>query len=140
MTRFRSKVDSWLALILVAAVAVQIWALVALVRANPSALITGVSILIMAAGILLIASILMRTYYTVADGVLEIVSGIFRWSIPIVDITKVTTSSSPVSSPALSLDRLRIDYRVHKHILVSPQDKAGFLRAIGQKTDVEVRR
>ncbi|MCP5090852.1 MAG: PH domain-containing protein [Gammaproteobacteria bacterium] len=85
-----------------------------------------------AAGILLVASVLMRTYYTVADGVLEIVSGFFSWSIPIVEITRVSASSSPFSSPALSLDRLRIDYGAHKHILVSPQDKAGFLRAIEQ--------
>ncbi len=132
MTRFRSKVDSWLALILVAAIAVQIWALVALLHANPSALVTGMMTFMIAAGILLVASVLMRTYYTVADGVLEIVSGFFSWSIPIVEITRVSASSSPFSSPALSLDRLRIDYGAHKHILVSPQDKAGFLRAIEQ--------
>lgn len=140
MTRFRSKVDSWLALILVAAIAVQSWALVVLVRANPSALVTGMTVLMIAAGILLVASVLMRTYYTVANGVLKIVSGIFSWSIPIADITKVSPSRSPFSSPALSLDRLRIDYGAHKHILVSPQNKAGFLRAIGQKTDVELPR
>lgn len=140
MARFRSKADTWLVLILVAAIAVQIWALVAVVRANPSTLVTGLSVLMIVAGILLVASVLMRTYYTVADGVLEIVSGFFSWSIPITEITKVSASSSPFSSPALSLDRLRVDYGAHKHILVSPQDKAGFLRAIGQKTDVELPR
>lgn len=134
MARFRSKADAWLVLILVATIAVQIWALVAVVRANPSSLITGITVLIMVAGTLLVASVLMRTYYTVVDGVLEIVSGFFSWSIPITEITKVSDSSSPFSSPALSLDRLRIDYGAHKHILVSPQDKAGFLHAIGQKT------
>lgn len=136
MTRFRSKVDTWLALVLVATIAVQIWALLVLLRANATTLVTGMTVLMIVAGILLVASVLMRTYYTVADDVLEIVSGFFSWSIPITDITRVSPSSSPFSSPALSLDRLRIDYGANKHILISPQDKAGFLRAIDQTASI----
>lgn len=132
MARFSSKVDAWLAVVLVAAIVMQIWALVAVLRANPSALVAGMTIVMIAAGILLITSVLIRTHYTVSDGALTIVSGFFRWSIPISDITKVTASHNPVSSPALSLDRLRIDYGSHKYVLVSPKDKDGFLRAIGQ--------
>lgn len=132
MIRFRSKVDTWLAVVLVAAIALQIWGLVAVLRANPSALVSGMTVVMIAAGILLIASVLVRTHYTVSDGALRIVCGFFSWSIPVAEITRVTDSNNPISSPALSLDRLRIDYASTKYVLVSPKDKAGFLRAIGQ--------
>ena len=132
MVQFRSKIDTWLLLLLVVAIAGQFWALVAVLNANQSATISGLTALIIIPGILLTASVLMRTHYTVGGGVLRIVSGPFRWSIPIADITEVADSRSPFSSPALSLDRVRISYGAHKHILVSPEDKVGFLRAIEQ--------
>jgi hypothetical protein len=133
MARFRSKVDTWLLLLLVIAIVVQVWALVAVLSTNQSAAVSGLTAAIIIPGILLTVSVLMRTNYTVAGGVLKIVSGPFRWSIPIVDITEVVDSRSPISSPALSLDRLRISYGLNKQVLVSPDDKAGFLRAIEQQ-------
>jgi hypothetical protein len=51
--------------------------------------------------------------------------------VPIDSIEKVEATRSPLSSPALSLDRLRINYG-KRRIMVSPSDRAGFLRAIGQ--------
>lgn len=132
MARFNSKVDAWLAIVLVAAIAMQIWALVAVLRANPSTLVVGMTVVMIAAGILLITSVLIRTHYTVSDGVLRIVCGFFSWSIPVAEITRVSDSNNPISSPALSLDRVRIDYGSNKYVLVSPKDKDGFMRAIGQ--------
>ena len=134
MTRFRSKVDTWLLVLLVIAIAAQVWALVAVLSANQSVPVSVLTAAIIIPGILLTMSVLTRTHYTVAGGILRITSGPFRWSIPIADITEVADSRSPFSSPALSLDRVRISYRPDKHILVSPDDKAGFLRAIGQQT------
>jgi len=132
LARFNSKVDAWLAIVLVAAIAMQIWALVAVLRANPSTLVVGMTVVMIAAGILLITSVLIRTHYTVSDGVLRIVCGFFSWSIPVAEITRVSDSNNPISSPALSLDRVRIDYGSNKYVLVSPKDKDGFMRAIGQ--------
>ena len=50
----------------------------------------------------------------------------------VADIIDVTETRNPLSSPALSLDRLRIRYGADKHIMVSPDDKTGFLDAIAQ--------
>ena len=48
-------------------------------------------------------------------------------------IREVRPTTNPLSAPALSLDRLRIDYeeggRV-RSLLVSPKDKEGFLQEL----------
>jgi hypothetical protein len=67
----------------------------------------------------------------VAGNTLRVACGPFRWKVPIDSIEKVEATRSPLSSPALSLDRLRINYG-KRRIMVSPSDRAGFLRAIGQ--------
>ena len=69
---------------------------------------------------------------TLRPGVLRVVSGPFRWRVPIADIQSVTPTRSLWSAPALSLDRLRINYGNGRCILVSPADKQGFMEAIGQ--------
>jgi len=66
---------------------------------------------------------------------LTIRSMLFKWQINRSDITKISTSHHLISSPALSLDRLRIDYQkigVAAHILVSPKDKQTFCKALNQ--------
>ena len=55
--------------------------------------------------------------------------GPFRWRVPIDAITAITPTRSALSSPALSLDRLRIEYG-ERAILVSPIYKEGFVRAL----------
>jgi hypothetical protein len=55
-------------------------------------------------------------------------SGPFKWCIPIADITSITPTSNPLSSPALSLDRLRIEYGRGHLLMISPRDKEQFVR------------
>jgi hypothetical protein len=54
-------------------------------------------------------------------------SGPFRWTIALDDIHAVTPSRDLRSGPALSLDRLRIEYGPGREILISPRDQSGFL-------------
>ncbi|MDO9478112.1 MAG: PH domain-containing protein [Pseudohongiella sp.] len=61
-------------------------------------------------------------------------SGPFKWRVPIKQITSITPTSSPLSSPALSLDRLRIDYGRGESIMISPKNKEQFIQ------DLNVRR
>ena len=84
-------------------------------------------------GMGLVASMLVGTNYTVDRDRLRIASGPFRWKVDIASITSVEPTRNPLSSPALSLDRLRIRYGESRSILVSPADTRGFLRAIGQE-------
>jgi hypothetical protein len=45
----------------------------------------------------------------------------------------VVPTRNPLSSPALSLDRLRIEYGQGRAIMISPADKGPFLRALEER-------
>jgi hypothetical protein len=80
--------------------------------------------------------VLYGTAYRVGERELLVRSGPFRWRIPIDAITTVTPTANPLSSPAVSLDRLRIAYRAargDRALMVSPADKAGFLAALAAR-------
>ena len=129
--RFRSKVDIGIAIVLIAIVALDISIIIdiALRAGSPGA--TTVLVILCIAVIVFILWLLLQTHYIVEKSDLRIVSGPFRWRIPIDQITTVRRTKNPLSSPALSLDRLRIEYGGRRRIMVSPADKKGFLRAIG---------
>jgi membrane protein YdbS with pleckstrin-like domain len=128
--KFKSAVDSWF--ILLAAVFPAVVFIVAIAAASPMpagawATVAVVGILLLGLPVWLFTS----TAYEVGNDVLLVRSGPFRWRIPLSEITSVEPSRSLLSSPALSLDRLRIRYGKHRAVLVSPKDKAGFMRALG---------
>jgi hypothetical protein len=68
----------------------------------------------------------------VADGVLRVTCGPLRLGIRLDEIHGVRTSRSLLASPALSLQRIEITYGNGRRILLSPEDRDGFLDAIGQ--------
>lgn len=131
--RFKSKIDRWLLFLLVAVMVFEVivMSIAAIQAGDPRA---GVGLVVTALLIVaLIGSLLIGTHYTVDGNTLHVVSGPFRWNVPVDQIQSVQTTHNPLSSPALSLDRLRIQYGTGRRIMVSPADKAGFLRAIGQE-------
>lgn len=127
--KFRSKVDVWLALVAGAALLFCMYSAVGDMRSR-SAWLLPAALLLVAVG--LPAWIFLSTYYLVAQQKILVKSGPFRWVIPIESIVGMTPSNSLLSSPALSLDRLRIDYDLNgrKYLLVSPADKEGFRAAV----------
>lgn len=73
-----------------------------------------------------------NTYYRLTPDTLYIVCGWPMQPIPVANIKRVVPSNSPLSSPALSFDRLEISYNKYDSVLISPADKAGFLAALQQ--------
>lgn len=69
------------------------------------------------------------TKYTLTDSQLHVDSGLSTQTIELTDITHIKPSRSMTSAPALSLDRLKIEYR-NKEILISPKDRASFYQEI----------
>jgi hypothetical protein len=129
MTVYKSKIDAWLAVVLIAAMAISAYAALSIFFSGPAsawwiALLTG------GVGLGLPLAILLSTRYTLGTDALVVRCGPFKWSVPMTQITGITPTSSSLSSPALSLDRLRIDYGRHKFLIISPRDKKGFLRQI----------
>ncbi len=133
--RFKSKVDNWILILMIVAIVVQVVAVgAAALRANDPLAMTLMLLLIIAVTGLMVW-LLIGTHYTVDRGVIRVVSGPFRWKVPVDEITSVQSTRSPLSSPALSLDRIRIRYGKRRRIMISPADRDGFLRAIGRDLD-----
>lgn len=131
--QFKSKIDRWLLILLVVVMIfeVVVMSVAALQSGDPRAAfgLVVTALLIVA----LIGWLLIGTHYTVDGNTLRVVSGPFRWKVAIDQIHSVEATRSPLSSPALSLDRLRIRYGKNRQIMVSPADRRGFLKAIGQE-------
>lgn len=126
--KFKSAVDWWFyAVLLVIPLSLLPVALSASI-VEPSQLVILSLVGLLATG--LPVWLLLATYYVISDDKLTIRSGPFRWKISLVDIHKIESSNSPLSSPALSLKRLRIEYGVGKSILISPKEQAEFWRLI----------
>lgn len=130
--RFPSKVDAWLVLVFAVAMLMQVGAMVSVLLHDNEPWAIAVIVLTTVGMFLLIGSMLRFTYYAIDGGQLKVVSGPFRWRLSLDEIHGVEPTRSVLSSPALSLDRLRIRYGRNRKIMVSPADKAGFLKAIGQ--------
>ena len=132
--RFVSKVDGWVIAVMLVAIGGMIWALLSVMITETPWLVriatAAVTVLVLG----LLVSLFTRTHYTIADGELRVVSGPFRRTIPLSAITSIEPSRNPLSSPALSLDRLKISYGNKKYVLISPADKTGFLSAIENST------
>ena len=128
-TVYKSKIDWWLGAILVIAMIASLLAgLKALSAYTPNSVWTAA--LIGGVGLFLPLVSILSTRYVIKDQQLVVRSGLFRWRIPIDQISSITPTSDPIASPALSLDRLRITYGQAKSLLISPSDKEGFLAQI----------
>ncbi|MDE9407765.1 PH domain-containing protein [Acinetobacter nosocomialis] len=130
--KFRSKIDWWLLLIFVVITANIIFKIYQ--EVHHSSISTNFShLMIYSLVIVVIWLPIFSTYYVVEKNILVIKSLIFRWKINIDDITQIEPTHNPLSSPALSLDRLKISYikngRIAK-VMISPKDKEGFLNTL----------
>jgi hypothetical protein len=128
---FPSKIDWWFYLIiggLVAAFAFSAYTALVLEPEKGVAALPGLAIAALF-GVGLPVWLIASTGYTLEPTVLRIKSGPFSWNVPVVDIRSITPTRNPLSSPALSLDRLKIEH-ARGWVMISPADKEGFLRAL----------
>lgn len=136
MTRkFRSKIDWWILALLIFVLVTQLFVAWQVISDPTSGAPVGVVVGIVLLVFVLVLSVLLGTSYRVDRKELKIASGPFRWKIRLSDITSVAETRNPLSSPALSLDRVRINYGKRRWVMVSPADKAAFYAAIGRSPD-----
>ena len=132
--KFRSKIDPWLLVLLVAIIGVQALVMGTIAFTAPGTRVALITIIVTLIAIAFVGSLITATYYSIEGPTLKIVSGPFRWKVPIAEITSITPTRSVLSSPALSLDRLRITWGPKdRRIIVSPADKNGFVKALGME-------
>lgn len=133
---YRSKKDLWLfGLVWGAVLAPLAFGLFNVLVGN-----VGLGWVLLRVSVVTAATVLLTTYplnYNVADGELVARSGLMRWRVPLSSIQEVRPSRSAVSSPAWSLDRLRVEYvkgGSTRTLYVSPEDKAAFLSDLVEAT------
>ena len=118
---FRSKIDWWLAaVLLLAAIASLVAVAIVAIFESPGLALAVSPVLLLSAG--LPVWLLRATEYRIGPSELHVRCGPFSWRVPLREIRTVTPTRNPLSSPALSLDRLRIDYGHKRWIMVSPSD------------------
>jgi len=125
---FPSKVDAWLGAVLGIVAAVQLLALAYLFSIGHPARWVAVPLLLLAPA--LIVWTLASTRYVVDDTLLTVCCGPLRKRIELSQITSIQRTRSPLSSPALSLDRWLVAYGKGQACMISPQDMAGFREAL----------
>lgn len=131
---FASKVDVWLRIVMWFGVLVPIGAPIVLAMRGQRGALWLIPVLLIPVALPLWS--LWSTDYTFLGSDLHIRSGPFRWRVPLTSVRAVTPTRNPLSSPALSLDRLRIEYGYSQAIMVSPADKTGFLAAIHARAPI----
>ncbi len=131
--RFPSKRDGWITGVLMGSAildfAIIAWALGQLGEHATIGWLTIAAVLPVA---VITLWLLYGTRYEVSRTELFVRAGPFRWRIPLDSIHGAERTRSPLSSPALSLDRIRIRYGNGRELLVSPDNQRAFLAAIGQ--------
>jgi membrane protein YdbS with pleckstrin-like domain len=140
--RYRSKVDAWLAAVLLGAFLITLMAMsfvVVLLGAFATAWWIVVFVLVIWGFVL---SLLFPLYYEITASTLLVRSGWIRRQIPLSSIQRVFPTNNPLSAPALSLDRLQVEYTqgsLPRFVLISPRDKPSFLRDLADHAgDLEV--
>lgn len=130
---YRSKIDWWIGILLcippVAAVVTNVSLLMSEKSDEwPAGAIVAVAVL----GIYVGLVFPMR--YGLGNGQLIIRSGLLRQKLALGDIVEVQPTHNPLSSPALSLDRLRIQYGkgFFKGVMISPADRQQFLEEMAR--------
>ncbi len=125
---YASKIDAWLVALSLACAIAALTSLLTVSHLGSA----GLSMFIVALACAVVGSlawVLLGTNYRFDGAMLLICSGPFRWRIPIREIISIEPSRSPLSGPALSLDRLSIEYGVPRRIiLISPRDRGGFMQ------------
>lgn len=131
---FPSVVDTWLAVLLLALplipAATLLWAVL---NAGEGAWAAALSIAIMVA---IYAGLIYPMRYGLARGHLIIRNGLMRQRIAYDDVISVYPTRNPLSSPALSNNRLAIQYGpgFFKRVMISPARRGEFLDALAERT------
>ena len=131
---FESKVDVWLQVLFVICIAycgITCFSMMREPLDNAGWFTIGATLLV---GIAFPIWLYFSTKYVVDQRECRVSSGPFRWVINLDEIEDVTPTTNVLSSPALSLDRLRITYADGKTIMVSPEDKKGFIAALKRES------
>lgn len=124
MTRYKSKIDTWLVVVLAISLGLPLAA--TLYQQD------WITSSILAITIAFVVHLYLNTYYVIEGEELRIKAGfLYTIKINIHAIKRIEKSNSLLSSPALSLsDRIEIFYGKFDSVLISPKDRRGFVEEL----------
>ena len=131
--KYKSKVDLWIVILLILIVALGLFWIIDSIFFSTSA---EESIGLGISGILMILSVIifLPVNYTLLESQLLIRFGLFRHRINYQDIKSVKKTCNLLSSPALSLKRIEIQYsKGIGFTLISPNDIESFVKDLSIK-------
>jgi hypothetical protein len=129
---YPSKIDAWLAVVLAIAPVMCVFAAI-------TATTAGANVFAALSGAAFVPAIYLGLVfpmrYGITDDALVIRHGLVRQYVPLSQITDVRPTHNPLSSPALSLDRLRIAFGegFFKAVMISPKEKDEFMRELSAR-------
>jgi hypothetical protein len=132
---YPSKVDWWVVPLLCLPPIGSVAATVALAMdGKVGKMLIGVASMALLAAIYF--GLVFPMHYGISDTHLVVRFGMVRQRIPLTDITEVYPTHNPLSSPALSLDRLhvRVGQSFFKSVMISPDDRDQFLDELASGT------
>jgi hypothetical protein len=138
MQWYRSKVDWWILPLLCLPPVVSLAVCVALVLAGKtSELPWGIASVLLVFGAYF--GLVFPIRYGLGDTHLLVRFGLCRRRIALMDISEVHPTRNPLSSPALSLDRLRVQFGRgwSKAVMISPADRNRFLDDLARKAELK---
>ena len=128
--RFNSKIDFWLMALVFGSALFAIVLGLSLSSTEPvgSFIAIGVGIFVAVLAVL----VMFPCRYELKERSLHIRCGLFRQDIPYSEIRTIELCSSPMSAPALSLQRVRVVSRSSTQ-LISPINRERFVELLGQR-------
>ena len=92
-----------------------------------------IALLLILALFLFILQLFVNTYYVIEKEMLKIRAGfLYKLDLDIQQIKRIEETSSPLSSPAASFERLEIIYNKFDSVIISPKEKQLFIQDILQ--------
>jgi hypothetical protein len=89
--------------------------------------------IIMLFGLLYVSSFWFGTSYKIDDQEIKIKSGPFTTIVPIKEINRIRKIKTLQSAPALSFDRIAVDWGKNNSVIISPREKEEFIRVLKEK-------
>ena len=132
---FRSKVDAWLTLVVAGGLGAMWLAPVRRIWAGRT--IDTLDIIGPFLATAFIVWVFGSTYYVITADSLIVRAGPIRRTVPLRSVQRLRATHNPLSSPALSLDRIEVRYG-SKRVLISPEDKRGFVSAVMKRSPAVV--
>jgi hypothetical protein len=131
--QFRSEIDAWLLVVLAAVPLICLATIVAAALNGGEGIWVALLSLVIVAGIY--GGLLFPLYYRLEASSLLVRYGLVRQHVPYDAITSVRPTRNPLSSPALSLRRLRVDYG-RSFVMISPERRDAFLTSLAGRAEL----